>query len=166
MLNILTISTLVFLVVAVLNVPVLWILTPVHTHTNFTYNMILAYSNLIFGLPVLWYMWPGSQEISYCDPAVIVLVVMVCSYFMHLSETKNGLEGVVGYRNLSWDFLMADRIMSYVVGAYILTFGFPVYAAIGTIALRIGEIVPDFGHTIWHLIWHALVFYQLYVSLR
>ncbi len=65
-------------------------------------NLVVASSNLV-----------GLYDWSQVD--FMILLMIVCSVLMHLSETKHGLLGIYPFNLWSYQFLWLDRIMAYVL---------------------------------------------------
>lgn len=145
-------------------------------------HWFLAFSNLL-GLPVLI---KTCVEESYFHFGLSLWVVL-SSFLMHLTETKHDLlpekpdDGCLEKwaRKCSVIFLWQDRIMSYIVGAYVAYLWYEasvvikkaviIQGSLGLILMILGENNPeiilfnDVIYPIFHALWHLSIYLILYI---
>ena len=127
------------------------------------YNLVVAFSNVL-GVPVV------LAASGVADVTVIILV-MVASMLMHLSERKHLLPGVPPF-SYGCNFLLnLDRAVAVSAFLYFLprittdlVFENLSVCLLGLLSIIVSENVevsPLF-FTIWHTIWHACVYRMIY----
>ena len=131
-------------------------------------NLIVALSNLVFGLPLF------KVADKFYESYLLVLTILA-STLMHLSEIKHGLPGIQPFNLWSCYFLQFDRIMAVMSGIYVayqvLVMGIPINWLIGIVGLILGLLSERVNHgQIWfaitHIGWHWAAFYILDMSFQ
>ena len=73
------------------------------------HNYLVAFSNIF----VLFFL-------SKFEQWVIIIPPVICSFLMHISETKHGLKGIYPFNLYSNLFLNLDRVIAYLSFFYVL----------------------------------------------
>lgn len=124
------------------------------------HNLILGISNLAF-IPAILY---ATKRVHI----MLLLVAMVGSTLMHISDDKYGLPGIYPLNRYSWAFLQLDRlavvsllmlpILEPAIRMYLFSpyFIFSVVAMLGSEYVRQFSSIPEKAivHTFLHCIWH------------
>ncbi len=128
---------------------------------------ILTASTNIFGLLPYSYVKSRNIVLSRC-----ILLVIMASIFMHLSETKHDLVGIYPLNQYSNLFLNIDRVTSISITTLILYWYYkyqiklPIIGFIGIICLFISEHINNqIVFLLFHNLWHMLGYQGLYLVL-
>lgn len=131
---------------------------------SYYFNIFIAFSN-IMGIPILSYVDNWSD---YC----LVLVAIVCSTLMHLSERKHQLPGIFPFNEYSTLFLNLDRCFAIFVGGYLIyTRTIRWYSLVAFLLglmcmLKSERFSPrqiEFG--IYHITWHFFAYVTILLML-
>lgn len=127
------------------------------------YNLAVSFSKLL-GIPVV-------LAASGVADVTVVILVMVTSTLMHLSERKHSLPGIPPFHDMCDFLLNLDRCMAVSAFIYFLPritwdifFQNLSVCLLGLLSIFVSEnmeVSPLF-FTIWHTIWHACVYRMLY----
>ena len=127
-------------------------------------NLLLALSNVLFGLPILFSIPDDRLESKW-----LLILVLTASIAMHLSERKHGLPGVPPFHWGAEEFLWCDRVMAVVAGLFVLVQvlkGFPIpwfLGVTGLISMGLSENL-EYGpvwFTATHGYWHYCAYQVL-----
>lgn len=127
-------------------------------------NVLVTLSNII-----------GVIGIFYCSglKQLVLILSVVGSILMHLSEQKHGLPGIYPFNVYSKELLWLDRIGAYIAAIYALFFIANVTGTIlimicfAALCIFIAEVVIStqwIYYIIFHSIWHFLV-YSIFLTL-
>lgn len=124
-------------------------------------NVFVACTNLI----ALLYL----PYIKNVYTVYIMIIPMIVSILMHLSETKHNLPGVYPFNLYSWWFLQLDRLVAIIIFLLLLpqanftSFNCSMLS-IGLLSMYLSENIEN-GY-IWfatfHSIWHFVAYYLIY----
>ena len=134
---------------------------------TFYWNLFVAITNVMV-IPMI-YIIPAY------DNKIVLAISALCSFFMHLSETKHNLSGIYPYYKYAYSLLWIDRIMAFVAFFY---FGYQIKwnnisslsdtFMIGLICLFAAEVL-EFGHlwfAIFHTGWHICAYWTAFEITR
>ncbi len=95
----------------------------------------------------------------------------IASFFMHISERKHGLNGIKPFAQFADLFLNCDRVMAiigiiYMLSNYWRRIDLLLAGLLGLIFMTISESKNVKLHTfvIFHTLWHAIVYYILFLT--
>lgn len=134
-------------------------------------HLVLASSN-VWGLGAFFIAWRTTRI-----GAIVVLLVMVASTLMHLSETKHGLNPGSFWMPWSHVLLNVDRVCAVLAFLYFLHMGWQCRNTYGLKEqIMLFAIAGAFNvmgeQTTWlplyvisHLLWHGLVYLEMWILL-
>lgn len=144
-------------------------------------NLIVASSNL-FGLWPLYKSYYGNHQKLFDHEPLLILIMIIASFLMHISERKHNLPGLLFGDHCNW-FLWFDRIMAWTlslyVGLYLCIIGYVFVhrIAFGLVFLKmfIGlqclyasehiepPYYPQEWFALWHIVWHYFAYDILFI---
>jgi len=136
--------------------------------------MMGEYVNLFVSATNLIGLFTFIQVYLLSDKS-IVLLAMIASTLMHLSEQKHNLPGIFPFNKYTWYFLQFDRFVSYALSIYVFyrwTFSRNLFSlTVGLFGICCNIISErSYVHnwvwfTIWHSVWHFCAFFTMYLIL-
>lgn len=131
-----------------------------------TLTLSLVTSSNVFGVLPVYSLIKTQRYYG----ALLTSSAVIASIFMHATETKHNLPGLLlkEYSNL---FLNIDRVIAYATGLYglYLFWTNPIKKTqqiitpfIGAVSCAIGESTNNLPmYTFFHIIWHVLAYYSI-----
>lgn len=129
-------------------------------------NLLVTFSN-VYGLLPIYY----SEGILQ----ILVTITVLCSFLMHISETKHSLPGIYPFNKFSNLFLWLDRIFANTLIIYLLSLLYLnnflisikiiIYLICGFTFLFISERITDniIIFSVTHSLWHILAYHSIYL---
>jgi len=140
---------------------------------NIQISLGLAVSNIIGFIPLIKTIQP-LHKLKF----TMILLNIISSSLMHVSETKHNLGGVM-FKKYSKQLLWFDRISSYMSLGYVLLMIYKnpqhwffdqkmiIYGSLALLFNYVGEISMDkTRYFVFHLGWHCLAYYILNLIIR